>query len=90
MAIFGRWAQPVTILRMGTLDDVRTLDGLEPDARDRENVRQRCYVVTEDVEDHSLSLMHIAYLRADGGDEEIERAIARLQGGVECPDRSTR
>lgn len=72
--IYGRWGQPVTIRRMGTLDDVRDLDSREPDSTDEEAVSAGSYVVVRG-EDQKDRLYHIAYLRADGGSKEIMDAI---------------
>src|SRR5271165_1030473 len=45
MAIYGRTGQVVTILRVGTLEDVKKLDGRRPDKQDKHNVKYGGYVV---------------------------------------------
>lgn len=76
MAIYGRVGQVVTIVRRGTLEDVRALDGRKPDKIDREAVDNGSYVVVRDGDKDRL--YHQAFLRADDGGREIERAINAL------------
>lgn len=73
MAIYGRTGQAVTILRVGTLEDVKKLDGRKPDKQDKHNVKYGGYVVALD--DGKERLYHQAFLRADNGAVEIGRAI---------------
>lgn len=80
--IYGRWGQPVEVVRVGTLDDVRELDRREPDEQDRHNVGTGGYVVTRNIEGGKVTLHHLAYLRADDGLPEIMRAVrATMEGG---------
>jgi hypothetical protein len=78
--IYGRFGDPVTLVRMGTLADVKLLDRRKPDAQDKKSVANKCYVVTRH-EDGSELLHHIGYLRADEGIKEIEAAIIAIGGG---------
>jgi len=71
--IYGRFGNPVTIKRRGTLDDVRKLDGRKPDKQDREALALGSYVVVEC--DGKERLYHLAFLRADGGIREIDAAM---------------
>jgi hypothetical protein len=74
--VYGRFGNPVEVLRYGTLDDVRQLDGRKPDARDKKSVEARSYVVVRDIEaPFQMTLAHIAYLRADDGLNEIMAAV---------------
>jgi hypothetical protein len=72
--IYGRWGNEVTIVRLGTLADVPKYDHRRVDADDEQMVEQGSYVVTRSKDGHE-TLAHIAYLRADGGLEEIIAAI---------------
>lgn len=74
--IYGRFGQPVTIVRIGTLQDVIDLDNRKPDQQDKEAVELGSYVVVKDGE--KLRLYHQAFLRADGGAKEIAKTIAGL------------
>jgi hypothetical protein len=73
--IYGRFGDAVTIVRMGTLDDVKTIDGRKPDKQDREAVEIGSYVVVRQ-DNGKERLYHLAFLRADGGSKEINEAIA--------------
>jgi len=75
--IYGRWGDPVELLRIGTLADVRTLDNRKPDQRDRNNVDNGAYVVVRQ-DNGSEALYHLAYLRADDGLAEISRVLDTL------------
>ena len=77
MAIYGRGGQVVTIVRVGTLQDVTRLDGRRPDKRDRECVKYGSYVVIDDA--GTERLYHQAFLRADDGAREIGEAIDALE-----------
>lgn len=74
--IYGRFGQPVTIIRVAILDDVKKLDGRRPDKQDREALKHGSYVVVRD--DDKERLYHQAFLRADGGAREIGDAIDAL------------
>ena len=73
--IYGRFGDPVDIVRRGTLEDVKTLDKRRPDKHDRENVERGGYVVVRQ-DDGAEVLYHLAFLRADDGIAEIDAAIA--------------
>jgi len=81
--IYGRCGQPITVLRRGTLADVKNLDGRKPDKQDREAVRNGSYVVVLD--DGKERLYHQCYMRADGGSREIADALEAVDG-CRCPD----
>lgn len=72
--IYGRTGNPVTIQRMGRIEDVRALDNRKPDKQDREAIKNDSYVVVS-FEDGTLRLYHIAYLRADDGAREIGAVV---------------
>lgn len=76
--IYGRSGEPCTIVRVGTLADVRTLDNRKPDKTDRAAVESGSYVVVRFVDDDTERLYHLAFLRADGGSLEVTRAIEGL------------
>lgn len=83
MSIYGRWGNPVTIVRMGTLDDVKTLDKRKPDKVDRDSIKNGSYIVCIDHEGSRKgreTLHHLGYLRADGGINEIYEAIKAVTG----------
>lgn len=77
MAIYGRTGDVVTILRMGTLEDVKAFDGRWPDKQDMDAVENGCYVVVK-WDDGKEQLYHQAYMRADDGSREITAAIEAL------------
>jgi hypothetical protein len=79
VVIYGRSGQPVTIVRVGTLDDVSTLDGRKPDKQDREALANGSYVVVND--GRRDLLYHQAFLRADDGAREIAVALGDNFGG---------
>jgi hypothetical protein len=87
MAIYGRVGQRVVIQRLGTLDDVRELDGRKPDKQDREAVKLNAYVVCSEPEyDDRLRLYHVAFLRADNGAVEIGAVVdACVANGGRAP-----
>jgi hypothetical protein len=72
--IYGRFGDVVTIARLGTLDDVKFFDGRRPDRHDVKAVADGSYVVVIH-EDGTQGLYSRAFLRADGGAKEIDRAI---------------
>lgn len=76
--IYGRFGGEVELVRVGTLDDVRSLDGRKPDKQDREAIDNGSYVVVRRRDDGKEQLYHLAYLRADGGSLEISAAIEQL------------
>lgn len=78
MAIYGRWGSTVTILRMGTLDDVKVLDRRKPDKQDKDAVKNGSYVVVRH-EDGEEQLHHLAFMRADDGIKEIMDAVRALE-----------
>lgn len=73
MAIYGRTGQVVEIVRIGTIDDVKALDGRKADKQDRDAIKAGSYVVVSD--GGKERLYHLAFLRADGGSQEIAAAI---------------
>jgi hypothetical protein len=78
MAIYGRFGDEVKIVRMGTLDDIRRLDGRKPDKHDREALRSKSYVVVRHG-DGKEQLYHQAFLLADEGSREISRAVEAVK-----------
>jgi len=66
-------AEP-TVLRYGTLADVKTLDNRKPDQIDKDAVDNGSYVVIRQ-DDGQERLYHLAYLRADNGLAEIMAAL---------------
>lgn len=80
--IYGRFGQPVKIVRMGTLEDVKKLDRRRPDQHDRKNVAAGGYVVCIDLDtpDDGEKLYHLAFLRADGALPEIMDAVRAVEG----------
>jgi hypothetical protein len=76
--IYGRFGEEITIMRMAVLADVRRLEGRRPDKQDREAVKHGCYVVCRDG-DGLERLYHQAFMRADEGSVEIQRALAALE-----------
>lgn len=76
--IYGRFGNPLKVLRMGTLDDVQKLDGRKPDKQDRAAIESGSYVVCSE-EDGTERLYHQAFIRADGGAREIGAAIDALE-----------
>lgn len=82
--IYGRFGNPLTILRLGTIDDVQRLAGRKPDQRDRDAVASHSYLVCRE-EDGTESLYHQAYMRADGGSLEISKAMSELGIETEAP-----
>ena len=70
MTIYGRSGAPVTIVRWATLGDVQKLDGRKPDKTDRQAIANDSYLVVR-FADGKEQLYHQAYLRADGGAQEI-------------------
>jgi hypothetical protein len=75
--IYGRFGDAVTVLRWGTLEDVRKLDGREPDQTDRAVIKGESYVVVQQ-SDGKERLYHLAFLSADGAWPEIEKALDAL------------
>jgi hypothetical protein len=76
--IYGRFGNIVTIVRRGTLADVKTFDHRSADKYDRQHVKSKSYVIVKDAEDGRESLYHLAYLRADDGSKEIDQAIEEV------------
>jgi hypothetical protein len=82
--IYGRFGDPVTIVRRGTLKDVEKLDGRKPDKQDREAIKSASYVVVLVLDDGRERLCHLAYLRADRGALEIGEALEKIDASVTC------
>jgi len=83
MTIYGRFHSTkfpnvVTVERMGTLADVKKLDGRRPDKIDKEAVKLGSYVVVKEHDGLNAGkerLYHVANLRADDGWTEISKMI---------------
>lgn len=73
--IYGRFGDPLTIVRLAVLEDVETFDGEPPDDVDKANVEAGAYVIVKYAETGKLNLYHIGFLKADGGSNEIQEAI---------------
>ena len=76
--IYGRFGEELTLVRVGTLDDVRTLDRRKPDQTDRDAIEAGSYVVGRDRLGRER-LYHQGFLRADRGSLEIGDALAAVQ-----------
>lgn len=83
--IYGRFGDPITIVRVATLEDVRKLEGRKPDKADLEAVRNGSYVVVRRTDDSAERLYHQAFMRADDGSREITAAIEALTSGEQDP-----
>jgi hypothetical protein len=83
VTIYGRFGDPVTLLRFGTLADVTVMEKHQPDYRDRWHIAHGSYLVVLHEDDGSKALTHECYLRADGGAPEIGAAMARFQVDVD-------
>lgn len=68
--LFG---SPVTIARVATEADIKTLECRKPDKQDREALKLGSYWVVR-FEDGYEKLAHLAYLRADGAAKEVDEA----------------
>lgn len=77
MTIYGRTGDVVTLKRLATLEDVKPLEGREPDTQDLEALENGSYVVVIQ-DDGTERLYHQAFLRATGGSAEIGEAIDNL------------
>lgn len=76
--IYGRFGDEVKLLRMGTLADVKILDGRTPDKIDKAAIESKSYVVV--VQNNGEErLYHLAFLRASNGSPEISAAIEKLK-----------
>jgi len=71
--IYGRFGDEATIKRVAVLADVLKFDGRKPDAQDRKAIADGAYLLVETA--GAERLYHLAYLRADGGTNEIFAAI---------------
>lgn len=76
--IYGRFGDPVEIVRRAVLADVRELDHRKPDKQDRDALAAGSYVVIRDLDSGALRLYHLAFLRADDGAREITAVIEVL------------
>lgn len=76
--IYGRFGDPVTVLRLATLDDVKQLEQREPGKYDEEAIENESYVVVRQ-DDGKERLYHQAFMRADEGSREITAAINAAQ-----------
>lgn len=82
MTIYGAFhstdhPEILTMVRAGTLDDVKKLEGRRPDAADRVNVRAGSYVVVRD-QSGAERLYHVGRLKADGGQREVSKALEAI------------
>jgi hypothetical protein len=77
--IYGRFGDVVTIVRRGTLEDVKLLDNRQPDVVDRDCVRNSSYVVVKQ-DDGEERLYLLGYLKADNGIAEIQDALEKVCG----------
>jgi hypothetical protein len=91
--LYGRFGGEVEIVREGTLDDVRKLDGRKPDKQDRDAIANGSYVVIRHVvpatqDGMRETLCHLSYLRADGAFPEIVEAMrsAGIVNKVTAPE----
>ena len=82
MAIYGRFGDTLTVLRLASLDDVKKLGGRKPDKVDKAALESGSYVVCRD-QDGSECLYHQGYMQADGGSREITEAIASVTSAVD-------
>lgn len=72
--IYSRFHEPVRKLRVATIPDVRRLAKRQHDEADVRDIREETLLVAV-YKDGTEDLVHIAFLRADGGAEEIARAL---------------
>lgn len=72
--IYGKFGDPLTIVRSAILEDVKRLADRKPDQQDRDALANGSYVVVR-FDDGAERVYHQAFLRADGGIKEIEEAI---------------
>lgn len=72
--IYGRSGLEVKIVRIATLDDIKTLEKRNPDTQDFEALKSGSYMIVS-FEDGSERVYHQAFLRADGGSKEISDKI---------------
>jgi hypothetical protein len=88
MAIYDRFGFAVKILRLAQPQDFRKLEGRKPDKKDAEAMKLEAVVIVTDVASPNGKpmpgpepevLIHIAFLRADGGLGEIQDAIEALK-----------
>jgi hypothetical protein len=73
--IYGRFGDPLTIVRRAVLADVKALDGRKPDAKDRQAIANDAYVVVRYADNGKEALYHLALLKADNGAQEIDAAL---------------
>jgi hypothetical protein len=78
--IYGRFGDVVTLVRLGTTDDVRLFNGRAANGEDLRALENNAYVVVRYGDNKEEDLAHIAYLRADGGAAEIDAALAAVGG----------
>lgn len=77
--IYSRFGCECEIVRRGTLEDVRTFDKRKPDADDRANVANGCYVIIRYKNTGEEALAAQCYLRADDGSKEITDALRAIE-----------
>lgn len=74
VVIYGRFGDPITIVGVAVIGDVKRLTGRRPDKVDREAIKHGSYVVVRR-DNGTEDLYHQAFMRADGGISEIADAI---------------
>lgn len=72
--IYSRFGEVITIVRVGTVEDVKTFEKRKPDKDDRHNVSIGNYVVVKFPDGREM-LHSISYMKADDGFREIADAI---------------
>ncbi len=81
--IYGRFGDPVELVRMAVWSDIRELEHRKGDAQDRKSIANKCYIVTRAVDNGYETIHHIGFLRADEGIQEIAAAVIAIGGGPE-------
>lgn len=76
--IYSRFGGEVTIVRMATIEDVRSFENRKPDKEDRSRTVEGMRVIAARW-DGTEFLADVAYLKADGGWREIDAAIRKVR-----------
>jgi hypothetical protein len=87
MAIYSRFGDPVIVVRMATVEDVKTFENRKPDKQDRERTKDGQRIICrylkgskgDELQGREF-LADTAYLRADEGYREIMAAVRALPG----------
>lgn len=77
--IYGRFGNPVTIVRRAVLADVKKYENRRPDKADKIGLANGAYWIARDNDTNREKLYSLAYLRADDGSREITAAIEALE-----------